>query len=220
MNAGIVIPGLIFTAVLGGMRIAYGVDSWKEEERPFYQVWNRRTVYLGSCFWLIMLAGTLLLIPRDQEGIMPQGQSVLAARFADLLVTYGMLAVIDAGKRIVPDRVVVCFFLGQMLLGGACEAPGVLMTRLINGTVFAGLVILFAGLSKGKLGMGDAKLLSATAMTAGVMYTIQLICTGLLLSFLYGLWLLVIKRMSTKSEFPFVPFLALGIVINTIYAAL
>lgn len=219
MNTGLGIMALIFTAVLGGMRIAYGVDIWNGTDRPFYRVWNGKCVYLGSCFWLIMLAGIWILSSYGQEGICLENRYLQPVRFADLLATYVLLAFIDGKRRIVSERVLVCTFLGQMLLGGACEAPGILLPRLIAGAFFAGMVVSFAWLAKGKFGMGDAKLLGITAMTAGVWYTIQLVCGGLMVSFLYGLWLLLFRRRNVKSEFPFVPFLTLVMVINTIYFA-
>lgn len=220
MKAGIGILALTVTAALGGMRIAYGIDIWKGEETPFYRVWNGKAVYLGSCLWLIMLAGTWLLSAGVQSGVWLESRNVQAVRFCDLAATYGLLALVDARKRVVSDRVLACLFLGQMLLGGVCETPGALLSCLTGGILFAGLMFSFAWLSKGKLGMGDAKLLGVTAMTAGVVYTIQIVCAGLFLSFLYGLWLLFVRRLSVKSDFPFVPFLALGLVVNTIYFAL
>lgn len=219
MNAGIGITALIFTAVLGGMRIAYGVDIWKGSDMPFYRVWNGKTVYLGSCVWLMALAGIWFLSSHGRNGICLENRYLQSVRCADLLATYVLLAFIDAKRRVVSDRILVCAFLGQMLLGGVCGTPAVLLSCLIAGSIFAGLMISFAWLSKGKFGMGDAKLLGVTAMTAGVPYTIQLVCAGLLTSFLYGLWLLLFKRKNVKAEFPFVPFLALGMVMNIIYFA-
>lgn len=220
MNGGISILALMFTAMLGGMRITYGIDIWKGIEKPFYRVWNGRNVYLGSGIWLAVLTGIWFFSSLGTAGIWPENQYLQAVRFGDLLATYGLLALVDAKQRIVPDRILVCFFLGQMLLGGASMAPGTLLSYLAGGTAFMGLMISFAWLSKGKLGMGDAKLLGVTAMTAGILYTVQLIFVSLLISFFYGLWLLLVKRASAKSEFPFVPCLALGMVINTIYFVL
>lgn len=220
MNGVIGILALVFTAALGGMRITYGVDIWKGTERPFYRVWNGKNVYLGSVIWFVMLTGIWVFSSWGKAGIWPENQYLQAVRFGDLLATYGLLALVDAKQRIVPDRILACFFLGQMLLGGASMAPGALLLCLAGGFVFTCLMISFAWLSKGKLGMGDAKLLGVTAMTAGSLYTVQLIFVSLLISFFYGLWLLLVKRAGTKSEFPFVPCLALGMVINTIYFAL
>lgn len=220
MNAGISILALAFAAVLGGMRIAYGMDCWKGKERPLYRVWCGKAVYLGSLFWLVMLAGIWLLSSCGLAESWLECRHLQAVRFADLLATYGLLALVDARRRTVSDRILICFFLGQMLLGGACEALSPLFLRLAGGAVFAGVMLSFSWLSKGKLGMGDAKLLGVTAMTAGIVYTIQLVFAGLLISFFYGLWLLFVKRRNTKTEFPFVPFLALGLVLNTIYFAL
>ena len=85
---------------------------------------------------------------------------------------------------------------------------------LIEGTVFALFLAAVSWLLKGRFGMGDAKLLGVTAMTAGWMYSLQVLFTAMALAFLAGVWLLLFRKMSAKTEMPFVPFLAAGMAVH------
>ena len=80
--------------------------------------------------------------------------------------------------------------------------------------------MIFAWFSKGKMGMGDAKLLGITAMTAGCKYTMQILSIALMLSFFYSLYLLGFWKKCIRTEFPFVPFLTVGMAVHLIFCAI
>lgn len=144
------------------------------------------------------------------------GRQMAVVRLADLLVSYGLLAVIDGKRRAVPDSILVFFFLGQLLLGAITMPPVVLFRIFASGFLFALAVFLFAFFSGERIGMGDAKLLGVTAMIAGWNYVMQLFCVSILLSFVYSILLLLFCRKSKKTEFPFVPFLTGGMLLHFI----
>ena len=198
------IPVLLMEAMLGGMRVTYGIDAWLGKRRSFWQVWTAKILYWSAGVWLLICVGLWLMA----EG------SLDVIRFADLTFTYVLLALVDGRNRIVPDCILVCFLAGQLLIGSACVLPDDLLRCVLEGAIFAALILFFAWVSRGRIGMGDAKLLGVTAMTAGWTYTVQMIFLGLALSFAYSIWLLLFRRLSMETEFPFVPFLAMGIAIH------
>lgn len=208
---------VVLSAMLGGMATVYGIWEVTEKKEKFYRVWSCTCLYPCQLAWLLMMAGTWYLAAAAGQGIhngIPEGGYLAASRLTALLLTYILLTVVDIKQRIVPDRILVCYFLGQLLMGAATIAPAVLLSGMVKGLIL-GLILLGASwLSRGRLGMGDAKLLTVTAMTAGWIYSLQLLIYGMGLAFLYGIWLLLFRHRSAKTEFPFVPFLTAGMIVQ------
>ena len=187
-------------AQLEGVKTAYGTRILKEPESTFFEIWHSRRMYLFTGMWLILF-GMLWVLT---------GRNVRLIRTADLIVTYGLLAVIDLKRRIVPDWILVCYLAGQLLLGALSMMPGQLFETCLTGGIFGAVLWVFSRFSGEKMGQGDVKLLCATAMTAGWIYTFQTFALGLALSFLYSIYLVFARRKSMETEIPFVPFLTVG----------
>ncbi len=198
---------LVVTALLNGMETVYSADYLRKEEKPFYRVWLCRKLYLWAFLWLLVHLGAGTVSERG----------LYLLRLADMVYIYLLLAAVDIKRRIVPDAILVCFLAGQLLWSGLMYLPDELIWTLVTGVVFFAAVMLFTWMSRGKMGMGDAALLGITALTAGWAYVVQILVIGLMLAFLYGIGLLLFRRISMKTEIPFVPFLAAAMVIHTIY---
>lgn len=140
----------------------------------------------------------------------------MTIRLTDLLLTYGILAVVDLRWKIVPDSILLSYFAGQLILGARFMTPEGLLYQIVTGGIFLLLALFLAWFSKGRMGMGDARLLGVTAMTAGWRFVFQTLIAAVFLSFLYSLWQIVIHKKSMQTEFPFVPFLAAAMVIESI----
>lgn len=217
---------LLALSVLGALKSETAVYWWKGQEAFCFV--RRRTAaaqtdtegkeikanpsvfWLNAGFgkqiagWLVIYAGLWLL----------SGKQMSVVRFADLFLSYGLLAVVDGKRRAVPDSILVFFFLGQLLLGAITMLPSAQFRLLASGSLFTVLLFLFAFFSGERIGMGDAKLLGVTAMAAGWGYVMQLFTAALLLSFVYSIFLLLFCRKSKKTEFPFVPFLTGGMLLH------
>lgn len=204
---------LIAAAFLGGMETVYGAWALGGRKERFDKVWSERLFYGGSLIWLAALVGFWLA----GGGLSGGGGGFWSARLAFLFMTYLLLGAVDIRRRIVPDRMLLCYFFAQLLLGGAGGGLSGQIRLLAEGAVFGGAALAFAWLSKGRLGMGDAKLLAVTAMTAGWAYTLQIGVYGLFLSFFYSLWLLVFRRSDSRTEIPFVPFLATAVGLQALF---
>ena len=201
---------LFLSAILAGMRFVYIIDVCSGNERPFHRAWFRKETYAAGVIWL---AAELVLWSAS-------GRNLYPVRLADLMGTYLLLAFSDIRKRIVPDSVLVCFFAAQLLMAALSVIPAALGTIAVSGAVFAILVLLFALMAKGRMGLGDAKLLGVTAMTAGWTYTIQIAAAALALSFLFSVGLLLFGKASLKTEIPFVPFLAAAVLLHVAFFVL
>lgn len=192
---------ILFTAVLMGMRIEYARGYMRDPEFPASRVWAVKRTWMTSLVWLVIFFCCLIL----------SGWNLTVARMVDLLVCYLLFAAIDWKWRVVPEFLLICLLAGQLLLGAAAELPTALIKTCISGGIFFGVLQVLAHVFKNGLGLGDVKLLGVTAMTAGWTYTVVIFAMALVLSMIFGIWLLAVKRKSIKTEIPFVPFLALAI---------
>ena len=200
------LAALVFTAVLNGMKTVYGVEIYKEKEEPFWKVWNCRWLYICGAVSL----GVFVLIYYLGKG------QIYYLRYADLLYTYLLLAIVDLKTRIVPDRILFLFLTGQLLMAGT-EGLIVLTAGLLGGLILGAVVLLVAATSGEKMGMGDGKLLAVTAIIAGGSYTLCILCIAMGLFLICGIWRILFRHSSMKAEMPFVSFLFLGTVIYFIW---
>lgn len=75
-------------------------------------------------------------------------------------------------------------------------------------------LLLFTVLCSGGVGGGDIKLMAASGMLLGVKWNIFAACIGLILGGVYGLFLLITRRVKRKDRFALGPFLCIGIAIT------
>lgn len=210
---------VIAAALLGGIRTVYAKDAIKDAKPTFRDILQGKAFFISSGIWLIACAGSWYLsayLGGEFYGVLPKNGNLLSARFADMLLTYLLLTCTDIKKRVVPDNILLVFFISQLLLAFTGMGPDELKGFLIDGIVFS-LFLSGAGfLLRGRLGMGDVKLLAVTAMTAGWFYTLWLIFLAMGLSFIGAVCFIVFRRFSLKTEIPFVPYLTAGMLIHFI----
>lgn len=210
---------LIAAALLGGIRTVYAKDAIKDEKTLLQRLFRSKVFFISSGIWLIACVGNWYLsafLGGGFYGVLPQNGNISSARFADMLLTYLLLTYTDMKKKIVPDGILLVFFISQLLMAFTGMEPAGSIECLVGGAVFS-LFLLGAGLLlRGRLGMGDIKLLAVTAMTAGWLYTLWLILLAMGLSFIGAVWFIVFRKFSLKTEIPFVPYLTAGMLIHII----
>lgn len=195
------IPVFCALSVLSGIKSVCALRERRGENCSLTHGFIEKRMYVLTAAWAVFY---LILRVGFAMPIVP-------VRSVDLLCTYIMLAEVDRKQRIVPNSILLCYFTGQMLLGAMSMAPEELMWVAFTGLLFSAVIYLAVWFSKGKAGMGDARLLAVTAMTAGWRFTLQILVLAIGFSFLYSLWLLTVCKKNIRTEFPFVPFLALGL---------
>lgn len=197
---------ILFTAVLTGMRVEYARGFMKDPGFSAGRVWAGKRAWLAALGWIVIFFGCFIL----------SGQNLAAVRMLDLLVCYLLFAAIDWRWRVVPEYLLICLLAGQLLLGAAAELPMALLGTCISGGIFFLALLALAKVLKNGLGLGDVKLLGVTATAAGWTYAVVIFGLALVLSLVFGIWLLVVKRKSVKTEVPFVPFLALAMLVHIV----
>lgn len=81
---------------------------------------------------------------------------------------------------------------------------------ILCGMLLGVLMLLISAVTRGSVGMGDGVLLVVTGVYLGGYQNLVLLMTGLLLSALWSLGLLALKKKKRKDEIAFVPFLLLS----------
>lgn len=109
-----------------------------------------------------------------------------------------------------------------VLAGGFCavtvldflsmpEAAGsVFIGGIVGGVVIFLILRLFRFLSRGGIGYGDIKLLSAMGAVLGIYGTVSTLFLAQLIALVVALGLLIAKKATMKDSLPFAPFFYLG----------
>lgn len=98
-------------------------------------------------------------------------------------------------------------------------APVCSIYSMLWGMLLGLAMMMLSATTRGNVGMGDGILLVVTGVYLGGSENLALFMMGLLLSALWSLGLLVLKKKSRKEEIAFVPFLLLAYFIMLIRGA-
>lgn len=139
---------------------------------------------------------------------------------SELLLVIGYYAAVkDVREKVVANRTVlallVCWLLTMIPQLAVNIDVGV--SRLAN--AFAGfllgsvLFLLVYLISRNGLGGGDVKFMAATGLYLGLNGILPAILYGSVLAALFGLALILLKKMGRKDTIPLIPFLYAGILI-------
>lgn len=156
----------------------------------------------------LCLAGVQVSLYNHAEPFAALGLSILWS----LTVTAGL---IDGKRHIIPNELVITgiilrliLWLGEFLYTGQCGAA--MTSQILGGALGFGLLTAAALLSRGGLGMGDAKLMGIIGLMAGVLGAYSTLFAGLLVSLCVSVYGLVRKKWGRKTAIPFGPCLAAG----------
>ncbi len=122
----------------------------------------------------------------------------------------------DIRRRQIPDQIVsgifALSFLGLVFL----ENPGA-AERTAGIFIVSVPMLLITAALPGAFGGGDIKLMAACGMYLGAEAVFYSFFYALVLGGIYGIYLLLFKNKSRKTEFALGPFLASGILIRLIF---
>lgn len=123
------------------------------------------------------------------------------------------LAISDYRYRLLPDT----FHIGYGVIFLIYKLLFADFYGWINGGIAAILILAILGfvhlIKKEQFGLGDLKVLSTCAFLVGMPGILYLFFRGLVAAALFSLIQLIRKRIDLKTEFPFIPFLLIGVLI-------
>ena len=127
-----------------------------------------------------------------------------------LACLYGLTAMDDLKTKQVRVLEIIVFGILGIIIN-IIYKPHTLIS-VLGGVGIGLLTILFSYISKEKIGMGDAYIITVTGLYLGFIDTAILLWISSLLAAITGL-VLIRKYDNTKMEIPFVPFLLIAYVI-------
>lgn len=131
-----------------------------------------------------------------------------SAFFSLLLI----LSVIDLEHMFLPDTLTVGgMVLGFLLAGANLTIP--LQRAVLGALIGTGLIFIIVTLSRGGMGMGDAKLLGLVGTFLGPWGAVGALFWGSVLGSIIGVTLILGGRHKRRDPVPFGPFLSLGALI-------
>lgn len=120
----------------------------------------------------------------------------------------------DIKERIIPNKLILFGLISGVVLNVLFPD----LERIVWGLaalVFAGGVLLITSLvSKGGVGVGDAKLVACTGLLLGIDKTISVMIISFIASALFGILSMLLKKLNKKSAMPFAPFVLLGVLLT------
>ena len=127
-----------------------------------------------------------------------------------LLAVLASVTVSDLEERRIPNRVTLPAGILALLIGLALHPAGV-PSQILSGLVTGVFLTVFALLTRGGLGMGDAKLGLVMGLYLGG-YVLLAMVVGLIASAIFSLGVLARRglRAGARTAIPLGPFLALG----------
>ena len=124
--------------------------------------------------------------------------------------------VIDIRERRIPDKLVLAGVAAGMVI--TQTDPSRRFTDSLMGGISAGIVLLLIHyITKGGIGLGDAKLFGCVGIYLGMENIASAMLIAAVLSGLYSLALICINRDNKKHELPFAPFILIGTLVAIIF---
>ena len=118
----------------------------------------------------------------------------------------------DQKEGYIPDRVSIFIFVLSLFSVLNGYGPGFLI-RIAGAFFCGGLLELIRLISKGGIGMGDVKLMTACGFYLGIVPGIFVLMLSYMLAGLFCLPVLLLKKASLKTRIPMAPFFAASMIL-------
>ena len=136
-----------------------------------------------------------------------------------VFITMIIIATItDIKKTIVPDKIIVIGLVAVLvlrILSGDTDVFKYIISSIISFL----LLLLILLLSNGKMGGADVKLYSLIGLSVGLNAAIGSLFYASIIALMYHIPKIIKKEQIKGVEFPFVPFITIGVLITYIYNA-
>lgn len=121
-------------------------------------------------------------------------------------------AIIDIKERRIPD-ILVLIGTAAGLFFSLLDPNRKFLVSLAGGAAAVLLLLLVYYTAKGGLGLGDVKLFGCIGTYLELADTVSVMLIAAVLSGIFSLVLICIKRVSKRQELPFAPFILMGVLI-------
>lgn len=128
--------------------------------------------------------------------------------FSSILLSALLLpvAIIDLRTKIIPDKPVL-LGIGLGIIITLFDNEISILSGLMGFIICGGTMAAISIVTRGAIGMGDAKLFACIGAFLGIQLTIGIMLLSTIFSGLTGLLLLIFKNVDRKATIPFAPFI-------------
>lgn len=136
-----------------------------------------------------------------------------SAVFILLLLILIPVTIIDIKIKKIPDVFTITGVVVMLILKTLVEKQAIYLSLvlLISGFIPFFLIWFF---TKGKLGLGDAKLSAFLALALGIRAWFLMLFLSSIVAILFAVIMLVCKRIDKKTKIPYAPFLSFGALLS------
>ena len=171
-------------------------------------------------FRIFITAGLVTGIILGAEFLLFSYSALKIIRYLILLECMFILAWIDHQERRIPNKILLSMLIarGLILILEWVLVPSMgmplLLSSLLGMLLGGGLFLLAYFISKKGVGMGDVKLFAVTGCYVGGGSIMPLVFFSVLISALFSIVMLILKKINLKEEIPFAPFVLAGTIAS------
>lgn len=131
--------------------------------------------------------------------------SVLFFSNVILIAALLLISIIDVRSKIIPNKLIIMIIaVGVITL--VLDNNSSIINALLGFIICGGIIAIISFITKGDIGMGDAKLFACIGIFFGLQTTLGIMLTATMISGLAGLTLLALGKANRKTVLPFAPF--------------
>jgi leader peptidase (prepilin peptidase)/N-methyltransferase len=161
-----------------------------------------------------LATGLLFLWVYMHEGI--TAEALVGLVLVSLLV---IITISDLTVMRIPNKVLLFFFPICVVLRVTIPDEQAWWSYVLGAVISCGIVVLISIVTRGGMGMGDAKLLLVCGFVVGLTHILVAFVLACLIGSLVGGLLLLLNIIKRKQPIPFGPYLAVGILISYGYGS-
>ena len=141
-------------------------------------------------------------------------------RYLILLESMFLIAWIDQRKRRIPNKILLAMLAARTViltiewLLVPSMGMALLISSIIGMLLGGGMFLLAHFLSRGGVGMGDVKLFAVIGWYVGGSSVMPLVFLTAVVSAVYSIVMLILKKVKLKEEIPFAPFVLAGTILT------
>jgi leader peptidase (prepilin peptidase)/N-methyltransferase len=161
-----------------------------------------------------LATGLLFLWVYVHEGI--TGEALVGLVLVSLLV---IITISDLTVMRIPNKILLFFFPICVMLRVLFSGGQAWWSYVLGAVIGSGIIVLISLVTRGGMGMGDAKLLLVCGSVVGITHILVAFVLACLIGSLIGGLLLLLNIIKRKQPIPFGPYLAVGILISYGYGS-
>ncbi len=193
----------------------------KESAKMVMHTWAAEIRGIDRKKWTVLIAFTAISDFQIYYVLQESYLTQIKCRLIFVTAILSVCAIIDLYSKRIPNILVLCVLVcGILFLGvdAIIEKKTEYIVTGIAGFAICLILLFFLSLiSKGGLGMGDVKIISAVAFITGLETAFYMVFFGMIICMGVSIYLLLFKKMSKKDTIPFGPFLYIGFLLTVLF---